>query len=46
MTNVFGNYVVQRLLEKGNQEQKKIILNLAINNVERLSMDTYGCRVI
>ncbi|KAJ5600288.1 Armadillo-like helical [Penicillium hetheringtonii] len=39
MTDVFGNYVVQKLFEHGNQTQKKILAN-------QMRGHMYGCRVV
>lgn len=47
--DVFGNYVVQKILEigVGTREQHNIIYNSAIkNNMFELSKHMYGCRVI
>jgi mRNA-binding protein PUF3 len=46
MTDVFGNYVVQKLFEHGNQAQKKILANQMKGRVLALSMQMYGCRVV
>lgn len=46
MTDVFGNYVVQKLFEHGNQTQKKILANQMKGHVLALSTQMYGCRVV
>lgn len=46
MTDVFGNYVVQKLFEHGNQSQKKILANQMKGHVLALSTQMYGCRVV
>ncbi|KAF5099679.1 hypothetical protein D0Z00_001562 [Geotrichum galactomycetum] len=46
MTDVFGNYVIQKFFELGNQVQKSIIAKQMEGNVLRLSLQMYGCRVV
>ena len=46
MTDVFGNYVIQKFFEHGNQAQKKMLANQMRNHVLALSMQIYGCRVV
>ena len=46
MTDVFGNYVIQKFFEHGNQAQKKLLANQMRNHVLALSMQIYGCRVV
>jgi mRNA-binding protein PUF3 len=46
MTDVFGNYVIQKLFEHGNQSQKKILANNMRGHVLALSTQMYGCRVV
>jgi mRNA-binding protein PUF3 len=46
MTDVFGNYVVQKLFEHGNQSQKKILANQMKGHILALSTQMYGCRVV
>ena len=46
MTDVFGNYVIQKLFEHGNQAQKKTLANQMKNRVMDLSTQMYGCRVV
>ena len=46
MTDVFGNYVIQKFFEHGNQAQKKMLANQMRNHVLTLSMQIYGCRVV
>lgn len=45
MTDVFGNYVIQKLFEHGNQRQKAALAKKMENHVLPLSMQMYGCRV-
>jgi mRNA-binding protein PUF3 len=46
MTDVFGNYVIQKMFEHGNQSQKKILANQMKGHIMTLSMQMYGCRVV
>ena len=44
--DVFANFCVQRLLEKSDTEQLKQLAIAMKGSVLRLSLQTYGCRVI
>ena len=44
--DVFGNYVIQKFLEFGTNEQKNQIVVSLRGNVLQLSLQMYGCRVI
>ena len=44
--DVFANFCVQKLLEKASEEQIAILAENMKGNVLRLSLQTYGCRVI
>jgi mRNA-binding protein PUF3 len=46
MTDVFGNYVIQKLFEHGNQTQKKALANQMKGHMLALSTQPYGCRVV
>jgi mRNA-binding protein PUF3 len=46
MRDVFGNYVIQKFYEHGNQAQKKILAEKMKGKVVWLSQDTYACRVV
>lgn len=46
MTDVFGNYVVQKFFEHGNQLQKSILARQMEGHVLTLSLQMYGCRVV
>jgi len=46
MTDVFGNYVLQKLFEFGNPEQCESLARLLTNQCVQLSMQMYGCRVV
>ncbi|WRT67370.1 uncharacterized protein IL334_004341 [Kwoniella shivajii] len=46
MTDVFGNYVTQKLFEHGDQRQKATLAKQMEHHVFSLSNQTYGCRVV
>nr|CAG25892.1 Pumilio homolog [Dugesia japonica] len=46
MTDVFGNYVIQRFFDLGTPEQIQILGDRIRNQVLQLSLQMYGCRVI
>lgn len=46
MKDVFGNYVVQKFFEHGNQLQKRLLAEKMQGKVTDLSMQTYACRVV
>ena len=46
MADVFGNYVIQKIFEHGDQFQKRALANKMKGQVMNLSQQTYGCRVI
>lgn len=46
MTDVFGNYVLQKFFEHGNQMQKTILAKQMEGHVVSLSLQMYGCRVV
>ncbi|KAL9254725.1 Pumilio homolog 6, chloroplastic-like protein [Drosera capensis] len=46
MTDVFGNYVIQKFFEYGTPEQRKELANKLKGQISSLSMQMYGCRVI
>lgn len=46
MTDVYGNYVVQKFFEHGTQEQKTSMAGIIKKNMLRLSENKYGCRVV
>jgi len=43
---LFGNYVVQKILDYGTQSQRAAIIDQVIGNVVTLIKSKYGCRVI
>jgi pumilio RNA-binding family len=46
MTDVFGNYVIQKFFEYGTQEQKFELATKIKGHVLALALQMYGCRVI
>ncbi|KAG8762733.1 mRNA binding protein puf3 [Ceratobasidium sp. 428] len=46
MTDVFGNYVVQKLFEFGSVEQRNLLVNVMEGHMLSLSLQMYGCRVV
>eukprot|EP01065_Artemidia_motanka_P018961 TRINITY_DN2235_c1_g1_i6.p1 TRINITY_DN2235_c1_g1~~TRINITY_DN2235_c1_g1_i6.p1 ORF type:complete len:806 (+),score=222.08 TRINITY_DN2235_c1_g1_i6:167-2584(+) len=46
MKNVFGNYVLQRLLEHCSVTMRKALAGCIKGHVIELSMHTYGCRIV
>lgn len=46
MTDVFGNYVIQKFLEYGTLLQQKLLVERMTENMLSLALQVYGCRVI
>ncbi len=46
MIDVFGNWVIQKFFEHGDQNQKKVLANRMKGQVLNLSLNVYGCRVV
>ena len=46
MSDVFGNYVIQRFFEHGTQTQKKQLADKMTGHIFALSIQPYGCRVV
>jgi pumilio RNA-binding family len=46
MTDVFGNYVIQKFFEYGSQTQKRKLGDALRGHVLDLSLQMYGCRVV
>ena len=46
ITDVFGNYVIQKFFEFGAFDQKSTLVDKLHGHVPALSLHTYGCRVI
>ncbi|XP_041360530.1 pumilio homolog 1-like isoform X2 [Gigantopelta aegis] len=46
MTDVFGNYVIQKFFEFGSSDQKQTLAQRVRGHVLPLALQMYGCRVI
>ncbi|KZS99237.1 ARM repeat-containing protein [Sistotremastrum niveocremeum HHB9708] len=46
MQDVFGNYVVQKLLEHGTQVQRNMVAGVMDGHIMALSLHMYACRVV
>jgi hypothetical protein len=46
MTDVFGNYVIQKFFEHGLPPQRRELAEKLFDHVLPLSLQMYGCRVI
>ncbi|XP_058112266.1 pumilio homolog 2-like isoform X2 [Magnolia sinica] len=46
MTDVFGNYVIQKFFEHGSPEQRKELANQLAGHILPLSLQMYACLVI
>lgn len=46
MKDVFGNYVIQKFFEHGNQVQKKVLAGIMKGKIIDLSVQMYACRVV
>ncbi|KAG8990656.1 mRNA binding protein puf3, partial [Tulasnella sp. 427] len=46
MTDVFGNYVIQKLFEFGTKPQKDMMVATMTGHILALSLQMYGCRVV
>jgi mRNA-binding protein PUF3 len=46
MQDVFGNYVIQKFFEHGDQIQKKILVGKMKGHVLELANQMYACRVV
>lgn len=46
MTDVFGNYVVQKLFDNGSCEQREALASFLVGHAVQLSLQMYGCRVV
>lgn len=45
MTDVFGNYVIQKMFDNGTEDQIRGLCKKMEGQVYELSMQMYGCRV-
>jgi hypothetical protein len=46
MTDVFGNYVIQKFFELGTAGQRSLLASKMAGHVVSLSLQMYGCRVV
>ena len=46
MTDVFGNYVVQKLFDNGTPKQREALASFLVGHAVQLSLQMYGCRVV
>ena len=46
ITDVFGNYVVQKFLDHGALEHRLKLAGMLQGNVLSMSLQMYGCRVV
>ncbi|XP_058098102.1 pumilio homolog 6, chloroplastic-like [Magnolia sinica] len=46
MTDVFGNYVIQKFFDHGSPKQRKELANQLAGHIQPLSLQMYGCWVI
>ena len=46
MTDVFGNYVIQKFFEHGTQQQKAVLAEQMKGRMLTLSLQMYACRVV
>ena len=46
MTDVFGNYVIQKFFEFGTPEQKQGLAQKIRGHVLLLALQMYGCRIV
>ena len=46
MTDVFGNYVIQKLFDHGGPDQREALASFLVGHAVQLSLQMYGCRVV
>ncbi|KAJ8462102.1 hypothetical protein ONZ45_g18055 [Pleurotus djamor] len=46
VSDVFGNYVIQKLLEHGTAAQRTVLVTAMEGHILTLSLHMYGCRVV
>lgn len=46
MTDIYGNYVIQKFFDHGSPKQHQLLVNLLKTNMLTLALQVYGCRVI
>ncbi|KAL3588560.1 mRNA binding protein puf3 [Fusarium poae] len=45
MKDLYGNYVIQKLIEHGSMTQKMSVIETVRGHIVELSLNTFGCRV-
>ena len=43
---MFGNYVIQRILERDQEGEVALLLSIMQSHILELSLNMYGCRVV
>ena len=46
MQNVFGNYVIQLIFERGSSQRIEQFYNIMFAQLHKLCIDQFGCRII
>lgn len=46
MSDAFGNFVIQKILEKGSNVHREELYKIMKGKIVALSMEVFGCRVI
>lgn len=46
LQDVFGNYVIQRILERNQESEVTLLLSIMQGHILELSLNMYGCRVV
>ena len=46
MQDVFGNYVIQRILERQEDSEVQLLFELMCGHIQDLALNMYGCRVV
>jgi Pumilio-family RNA binding repeat len=46
MMDIFGNYVVQKIIELGTDDQRDIVIKHMSGHISRMALDNHGCRVL
>lgn len=46
MRNIFGNYVIQKIIEIGTDDHRDTVIKHIDTQIFSMALDTYGCRVL
>ena len=46
MKNVFGNYVIQLIFQRGSEERVEQFYQCILDQIHDLTFDQFGCRII